>query len=171
MILLAKHLVIIKYTLETVFWQKINQYFGFDKYNMLVRIVRWNGGLKKSVQKLYLMDDLRFGCFVGKDKFGNKYYKNPNYFFFPRDRWVEYPRHVKLEYDASQVCPEWFGWLHHKTDRLPENEMSRPKYKWMLDHEENQTGTSCQYVPYSTTKPKILPWIPPKVKISESKQC
>ncbi|KAL5112048.1 putative NADH dehydrogenase ubiquinone 1 alpha subcomplex subunit 12 [Taenia crassiceps] len=32
---------------------------------------------------------------------------------------------------------------------------------WMLDHQENRTlEESAKYVPYSTTKPKVEPWIP-----------
>lgn len=33
---------------------------------------------------------------------------------------------------------------------------------WMSDHRENATGTSRRYVPYSTTRPKIEAWTPPK---------
>lgn len=39
---------------------------------------------------------------------------------------------------------------------------SRPKYKWIAKHTENETGTERQYVPYSTTPPKIQAWQPPK---------
>lgn len=39
---------------------------------------------------------------------------------------------------------------------------SRPKYKWMAKHTENETGTEFQYVPYSTMPPKIQAWVPPK---------
>jgi len=31
-----------------------------------------------------------------------------------RHRWVEYAE--KGRYNASQVPPEWHGWLHHITD-------------------------------------------------------
>lgn len=33
--------------------------------------------------------------------------------------------------------------------------------KWMIDHQENMTGTKECYVPYSTTGPKIESWKPP----------
>lgn len=35
--------------------------------------------------------------------------------FAGRHRWVEYAS--KNRYNASQVPPEWHGWLHHITDR------------------------------------------------------
>lgn len=34
--------------------------------------------------------------------------------FVGRHRWVEYAE--KGRYNASQVPPEWHGWLHHMTD-------------------------------------------------------
>lgn len=67
-----------------------------------------------------------------------------------------------MEYDASQVPAEWYGWLHFKTDYLPHEDPGRPCYEWMQDHTENFSGTPRQYVPYSTTVPKIEPWIPKK---------
>ena len=39
---------------------------------------------------------------------------------------------------------------------------SRPKYKWMVDHSENMSGTPGAYMPYSTTRPKIEAWDPKK---------
>jgi len=36
-----------------------------------------------------------------------------------RNRWVEYNPEYGLNYDASQIPAEWFGWLHHRTDLLP----------------------------------------------------
>jgi len=34
--------------------------------------------------------------------------------------------------------------------------------EWMIDHKENLTGTKNEYVPYTTTRPKIEAWVPPK---------
>lgn len=67
-----------------------------------------------------------------------------------------------LNYDGSQVPAEWFGWLHYKTDLIPTNDPSRPNYKWMAKHTENMSGTSGQFMPYTTTRPKVEPWIPNK---------
>lgn len=67
-----------------------------------------------------------------------------------------------MDYDASQVTAEWYGWLHYKTDYLPTEDPNRPQYKWMLDHTPNMSGTPQQYMPYSTTKSKIEAWVPPR---------
>jgi NADH:ubiquinone oxidoreductase subunit len=61
------------------------------------------------------------------------------------------------------VPAEWFGWLHYKTD-LPPTISPPPTYKWIEPHRENLTGTPEQYVPYTTTVPKIQSWVPPKKK-------
>lgn len=53
------------------------------------------------------MDVTRVGTLVGEDKFGNKYFEDNSY-FVPRNRWVEYPEKVWLDYDATQVPPEWY---------------------------------------------------------------
>lgn len=58
-------------------------------------------------------DDIKPGKLVGEDKYGNKYFENP-YYFYGRNRWVEYAEHVRLEYDASQIPAEWYGWMHYK---------------------------------------------------------
>ncbi|KAJ9582281.1 hypothetical protein L9F63_003410 [Diploptera punctata] len=111
----------------------------------------------------YRFDTLKLGKLVGEDKFGNQYYEN-NYYFFGRNRWVEYSEKVHLDYDASQIPAEWFGWLHYRTDLPPHKDPTRPKYPWMLEHKENLSGTKDGYVPYSTTRPKIEAWVPPKSK-------
>lgn len=67
-----------------------------------------------------------------------------------------------LNYDGSQVPAEWFGWLHYKTDLTPDKDPSRPHYKWMSKHTENMSGTPEQFMPYSTTRPKIEAWVPNK---------
>ncbi|KAK6629657.1 hypothetical protein RUM43_003475 [Polyplax serrata] len=136
-------------------------YFGLDKIKKLYDIVKHNGGLKNTGLTLFRTDDLKIGNLVGKDKFGNKYYEN-NTYFYGKNRWVVYSDRYGFDYDGSQVPAEWFGWLHYKTDLLPHEDPSRPKHKWMAEHTENLTGTSSQYVPYSTTKSKIEAWVPPK---------
>jgi NADH:ubiquinone oxidoreductase subunit len=108
------------------------------------------------------MDELKIGSLVGADKYGNKYFEN-NQYFYGRNRWVEYAAKVGVEYDGSQVPAEWFGWLHYKTDDPP-TKKPPVNYNWIQDHTENLTGTENQYVPYTTTKPKIESWTPPKPK-------
>lgn len=58
-------------------------------------------------------DDIKPGKLVGEDKYGNKYFENP-YYFYGRNRWIEFSEHVRHEYDASQIPAEWYGWMHYK---------------------------------------------------------
>ncbi|CAL8097419.1 unnamed protein product [Orchesella dallaii] len=135
-------------------------FVGLDKVAKLFQIVRANGGVMRSLRKLYMQDELKIGTLIGSDKYGNKYFEN-NEYFYGRNRWVEYnPKH-NLEYDGSMVPAEWFGWLHYKTDSPPT--VKPPvQYKWISDHTDNKSGTPDQYVPFTTTPPKIQSWVPPK---------
>lgn len=56
---------------------------------------------------------MKKGCLIGTDKYGNRYYENP-YYFYGRNRWVEYADHIHMNYDGSQIPAEWFGWMHYK---------------------------------------------------------
>lgn len=124
----------------------------------LFQAIKLNGGLKKSILALARVDDLKVLKYVGSDTNGNKYYEN-TFYFYPTDRWVIYSDRYGYDYDASQVSCAWFRWLHNTTDEKP-TEQNRDTYNWMLPHEENMTGTENEYVPYSTCKPKIIPWKP-----------
>ncbi|KAL2736560.1 putative NADH dehydrogenase ubiquinone 1 alpha subcomplex subunit 12 [Vespula maculifrons] len=141
----------------------MSKLLGLDKIGKLFQIIKHNKGIINSVKTLFRTDELKIGVLIGEDKYGNKYYEN-NAYFVGRNRWVIYAEHVGLNYDASQVPPEWYGWLHYKTDLPPHHDPSRPKYEWMLDHEQNFSGTSKAYMPYTTTSPKIIPWKPPTSK-------
>lgn len=112
-------------------------YLGLDRVFKAFRIIRQNGGIVASYKKLYRlvdsadmrllmrlynrvlclpltrMDEVKDGKLIGEDKYGNKYYENP-YYFYGRNRWVEYAPHVHLEYDGSQIPAEWYGWMHYK---------------------------------------------------------
>ena len=61
---------------------------------------------------------LFFGQCVGKDEFGNKYYKNKK-----DERWVVYSNKV----EASKITSDWFMWIHHTIDKIPDNYESAPK--------------------------------------------
>ena len=74
---------------------------------------------------------------------------------------MEYNEKHGIDYDGSMIPAEWFGWMHYKTD-FPPTKVPPTSYKWMQDHRENLSGTSEQYVPYTTTPPKIQTWVPPK---------
>ena len=81
----------------------------------------------------------RQGRLVGQDELGNRYFiqrKGVGPLGVPR-RWVVY----KTQAEASQVSPDWHGWLHHTVDTLPteENYTSRP---WQQPHRMNMTGTA-----------------------------
>ncbi|XP_067624907.1 probable NADH dehydrogenase [ubiquinone] 1 alpha subcomplex subunit 12 [Eurosta solidaginis] len=137
------------------------KFLGLDRLTKIFKMVRQAGGIKNAYMKLYRYDDLKLGTLVGTDKYGNRYYENP-YYFYGRNRWVEYADHLNLEYDGSQIPADWYGWMHYKTDLPPTRDGSRPKYKWMADHSQNLSGTKEQYMPYSTTTEKVQAWDPKK---------
>jgi len=147
------------------------KFFGVDKIQKLMRMVKNHGGVKATLYHLYRTDDLKEGKLVGEDKYGNKYYENPEY-FYGRNRWVIYNAKVGVDYDGSMIPPEWYGWMHYKTD-LPPTIKAPVKYDWMVDHttpfknfgieveQGNVSGSKNAYYPYTTTKPKIESWVPP----------
>ena len=51
------------------------------------------------------------GILVGKDEFGNKYYKNKN-----DDRWVVYSKNV----EATKITSDWYLWMHRTIDKIPD---------------------------------------------------
>ena len=82
-----------------------------------------------------------FGKLVGKDSFGNKYYKSKT-----DERWVVY--HDNIE--ASKITSEWFLWMHHTINELPKDK--KENYLWQKKHLENQTGTTNSYKPNFISK-------------------
>ena len=130
-----------------------------DKFRNLALAIRQNGGLWRSVQTLYRIDDVKDGNFVGEDRNGNKYYENPRY-FVGRSRWVVYHEKYGMDYDGTHIDPEWHGWIHYTRDEPP-TQLPPITYKWVdAVPEPNKTGTKDMYVPYTTTKPKVEAWIP-----------
>ena len=59
------------------------------------------------------------GKYVGKDKLGNRYYKNKK-----DERWVIYSNNI----EATKITSEWFLWMHHTIDKIP----NQPEEKNML---------------------------------------
>ena len=51
-----------------------------EKFANLARAVKQNGGIWRSVQQLYRIDDIKDGDYIGTDRNGNKYYQNKRYF-------------------------------------------------------------------------------------------
>ena len=84
------------------------------------------------------------GKYVGKDEFGNKYYRNKN-----DQRWVIYSNKI----EATQISSRWYLWMHHTVNNVPsEKEI---KYPWQKEHAENKTGTNESYKPVKIKKEKI----------------
>ncbi|KAI3856093.1 hypothetical protein MKW98_030921 [Papaver atlanticum] len=83
---------------------------------------------------------------VGVDKFGNKYYQNMDN-QYGRHRWVEYGD--KKRYNASQVPPEWHGWLHHITDHTGDELLMLKPQRYGIEHKQNYTGEGDEYIYHS----------------------
>ena len=86
-----------------------------------------------------------FGKFVGKDEFGNKYYKSNK-----DERWVIYSDQI----ESTKITSDWFLWIHHTTDKIPDNKKNI-KHSWQKKHIENQTGTSNSFKPVKISKNMI----------------
>jgi len=82
------------------------------------------------------------GELVGRDAFGNRYYRERRR---PagrrRKRWVWYAG----DPEASKVPPEWHAWLHYTVDEVPSED--RPRRPWQKEHQPNLTGTAYAYRP------------------------
>ncbi len=88
---------------------------------------------------------LFFGTYVGKDVFGNKYYKNKK-----DERWVIYSKNV----EATKISSEWYLWMHHTVDKIPDLKKEK-QFNWQKEHLENQTGTKNRYKPIKIKKNSI----------------
>ena len=84
---------------------------------------------------------LFFGKFVGKDKLGNKYYRNKK-----DERWVVYSGSV----DASKITNDWFLWMHHTVNEIPSKTVK--KYSWQKNHSQNLSGSDSAYKPNKISK-------------------
>jgi NADH:ubiquinone oxidoreductase subunit len=88
----------------------------------------------------------RFGELVGKDEFGNSYYRTAGGRIDPalgfERRWVIY----NGPSEGSMTPPGWYGWLHHIADEPP-TEISYQAREWELPYEPNLTGTPGAYRP------------------------
>ena len=90
-----------------------------------------------------------FGKYVGKDEFGNKYYKTRPSMgkyvgrYNKERRWVVF--NGKAE--ATKIPPYWHGWMHYSIDEPPTEENFKKQYKWQKDYTPNLTGTDYRYLP------------------------
>ena len=78
------------------------------------------------------------GNHVGTDKLGNRYFASKK----GDRRWVIY----RGSNDSSRVPPEWFSWLHHQIDGLPDEALPPPP-KFLKQPTPNLTGTPLAYRP------------------------
>lgn len=93
---------------------------------------------------IWVVTRLRGGTSVGKDGYGNRYYRSaaiPGYGH--ERRWVVY----KGEAEPSAVPPEWHGWLHHQTDVIPGAQAESYRRPWQKPHRPNRTGTGQAWRP------------------------
>jgi NADH:ubiquinone oxidoreductase subunit len=98
-------------------------------------IFSWWGGNTWS-NRLYT--SLR-GKLVGTDAAGNRYYvqrKGIGPLGMPR-RWVIYSNGA----EASQITPDWHGWMHYTVDTPPTEQNYQPR-PWQKPHRMNMTGTA-----------------------------
>ncbi|KAG8381656.1 hypothetical protein BUALT_Bualt06G0144200 [Buddleja alternifolia] len=84
---------------------------------------------------------------VGVDKFGNKYYEKLGETQYGRHRWVEYAS--KDRYNASQVPPEWHGWLHYITDHTGDELLLLKPKRYGVEHKQNFSGEGDEYIYHS----------------------
>lgn len=82
---------------------------------------------------------------VGTDTFGNRYYESrkapKGKFGAKKTRWVVYAGVP----EASNVPPEWHGWLHYTFD-APLTDGTYHQ-KWQKPHQPNLTATDAAYFP------------------------
>jgi NADH:ubiquinone oxidoreductase subunit len=91
---------------------------------------------------------LFFGKFVGKDEFGNRYYRTRKIdkTLGIERRWVIYAG----ESEGSMTPPGWYGWLHHTIDVPPTQEKFTPR-DWQQPYKPNMTGTPQAWRPPGST--------------------
>ena len=88
---------------------------------------------------------LFYGNLVGKDEFGNKYYKSKK-----NERWVIYKNSI----EATKITSDWYLWIHHTVDKIPDHKENK-KYLWQKNHLENQTGSANSHKPIKIKKNEV----------------
>lgn len=87
------------------------------------------------------------GSLVGKDEFGNKYYRCKKKLQGRERRWVLYKGVV----EGSKVPAEWHAWLHHTVEEPLTEEATQAK-AWQKEHLPNLTGTQNAYYPQGDSR-------------------
>ncbi len=102
--------------------------------SVLAKIFTWWNGATIGT----LLFSWRNGVKVGEDAMGSRYFRSRD----SKRRWVIYAG----PNDASNVPPEWHGWLHGTHDALP-SEGLPPVRDWQDAPLPNLTGTNAAYRP------------------------
>jgi len=79
---------------------------------------------------------------VGEDALGNVYWQGGSDTAGRERRWVIY----NGANDASRIAPEWFSWMHHQVDDVPDRALP-PARRWEKPAVANLTGTALAYRP------------------------
>ena len=85
---------------------------------------------------------LFYGTYVGKDEFGNKFYKSKK-----NERWIIYSNNI----EATKITSDWYLWMHHTVDKIPDTKIIK-KHLWQKNHLENPTGSKNSYKPIKIKK-------------------
>lgn len=80
----------------------------------------------------------RSGARVGADAAGNVYFRAKK----GDRRWVIY----NGPNDASRIPPEWYSWIHHQIDGVPDAALP-PVRAFEKPATGNRTGTAAAYLP------------------------
>ena len=89
-----------------------------------------------------LLKTLFTGKLVGRDEYGNRYYKNKN-----DERWVVY----SSEIEATKITSDWYSWIHNITNNIPTDKKLN-KFSWQKPHQANKTGTNDSFKPNQISK-------------------
>lgn len=93
--------------------------------------MKYRGSAWNLIIHMYTNGDypFKFGTYMGCDAMGNRYYENRIDYPWGQHRWVE-PADIN-NFDATQIPPEWHGWMHHVNDATPllEEEYFQEKLK------------------------------------------
>lgn len=103
------------------------------------------------------------GDLIGKDHFGNRYYRQHHY----KGHWQNEPRWVVYKglQHASKIPALWYSWLHH-TVEFP-TIRDKKKHAWEKPHLPSLTGTPHAFNP--TEMPSIRKYKAPYKRWEPSK--
>lgn len=105
--------------------------------------LKYRGGWKNLLEHMYTNGDYPFkmGTYMGCDAWGNRYYENKVDYPFGQHRWIE-PVDIH-NFDASQIPPEWHGWMVSQNDATPSMEK-----EYMAEMQKRQIKSEVSHAPY-----------------------